>query len=110
MGERIAVLFDLIVKLHQQQQLPSMDKMDGPWIERVDSRWTFALNGKDKAVRVEPEGSMGWDVQPYHVAVWFNGWAAGEFSPFSGWMAAGDGANEETFIAALRDRLAQSSG
>jgi len=39
---------------------------------------------------------------PIHCAVLYNGWLAGVFSPAGGWIAAGEGANENTFIAACK--------
>lgn len=72
------------------------------WERKVDDKWYVAVNGKGEVGKVTPEGSMEIDLQPYYVAVWYNGWLAGLFHPAAGGMiAAGEGANEDTLIAAL---------
>ena len=44
-------------------------------------------------------------LQTYTVAVWYQGWLAGLFTPFGGVFAAGEGANEDTFLAAIDTAL-----
>lgn len=41
----------------------------------------------------------------FECVVWFNGWLAGVMDPYSGIIAAGEAANEGTFIAAIRARI-----
>lgn len=56
------------------------------------------------------------EVPAFHCYVEFNGWPAGLLSPYDGTFAAGEAANEETFIAALEQaterakRGAQNNG
>jgi len=68
--------------------------------ERVGP-WTLCLNGTKETVEMKPEGSMGWCVGPFSVAVFYLGWAAGELARNGGWFAAGSEANEAAFIAAM---------
>lgn len=81
----------------------------GAWVHKVDERWIFAVNPHDETLEVTPEGTMGCSVPFGHVAVWYNGWLAGIFAPNGGEFAAGDGANEDTFITAL-DSAIQNAG
>lgn len=52
--------------------------------------WKIALNGKDFQAKIE-----------------FNGWPAGIIDPHGGIIAAGEAANEDTFIAAIEADLGQ---
>lgn len=67
-------------------------KLPGCWSHKIDERWKIDINGKDRAIDGIP---------PYHVAIEYNGWPAGILSPVGGLIAAGEGANESTFIDAL---------
>lgn len=69
--------------------------------ETVDP-WIVVCNGTMEAVKVEPEGTMGADLPPVHLAVFYNGWLADILNPAGGWFAAGEGANEDNFIEAMR--------
>ena len=76
-------------------------KREGAWVHKVDDQWIFAVNPHDETLDVKPEGTMGCHIPFGHVAVWYNGWLAGILAPNGGEFAAGSGANEDTFIAAL---------
>ena len=75
--------------------------MPKPWIYTLDKHWIFAVNATKEPMEITPDGTMGWKVDPFHAGIWFNGWAAGSFSPYGGWIAAGTAANEDNFIASL---------
>jgi hypothetical protein len=78
------------------------------WICRVDDNWTVAGNGMPAPVRIGGEGTtlMGVTLEPYNFAVWWCGWLAGTFTPYGGgWIIAGECANEDALIAALRKRV-----
>ena len=72
-------------------------KLHAPLHRVVDKQWEFAVAGKEKVTL------NGTNLDPFHFAIWFNGWPAGIGNPFGGEMAAGELANEGTFIAALKE-------
>lgn len=76
------------------------------WECKVDERWSIAFN-----CHKEPKRSSLSDVvvQPFNCYVQYNGWPAGVFDPTGGVIAAGEGANEDTFIAALKERTAKAA-
>lgn len=59
----------------------------------VDEQWSYTINGygieRDK-------------IPPYHASIVFNGWPAGIVGAHTGVIAAGEAANEDALIAALR--------
>lgn len=59
----------------------------------IDSTWAATFNGC---------ADERDNVPPYHCSVSYNGWPAGILGPSSGCIAAGEGANEDTLIAALK--------
>ena len=65
-------------------------------------RWIVVCNGTTEKVDVAPEGTMGAEVPPLNIAVFYNGWWAGLLNPAGGWIAAGEAANEGSFIEAMR--------
>jgi hypothetical protein len=66
-----------------------------------DKRWQFAIAGRE-AKAFEPPGGMEVALNPFHFAIWWNGWLAGIGTAFEGEIAAGEGANEQAFSEALR--------
>jgi hypothetical protein len=77
------------------------------WQGRIDQKWEVAVNASAEQVTVPTTSErMGADIPRFHVAVWYNGWLAGLMTPFDGVIAAGEGANEETLLAALEGALA----
>lgn len=75
-----------------------LDNFERCWEQQVDELWHVCVNGHS-----EPKPNIGGTMIPgFTCAVTYNGWPAGLFSPFGGCIAAGDAANETTFIAALR--------
>lgn len=81
-----------------------MNKHAACWEHHVDAQWWVAFNGHSEAKYT----SKGQKVDPFHCYVEYNGWPAGIFSPYGGCIAAGEGANETTFIAAMV-RVAKTS-
>ena len=69
-----------------------INQLPGCWSHQIDGHWKIDVNGKDVTVE---------NIPPYHIAIEYNGWPAGILSPIGGIIAAGEGANETTFIAAL---------
>ena len=92
-----------IVNLHNRLDLRPLNEL-GVWRLELPDGWYMAVNGTSEPQTVEPDGGMGFDVAPYHAAFWFNGWLAGEVHPVAGGLlAAGDAANAESLLAALRE-------
>jgi len=74
-----------------------LDQLPGTWKHQVDDLWHIEVNGHQKAL---PDAD-GLPLEPCHCHIKFNGWPAGILNPRGGVIAAGEAANEETFIAAL---------
>jgi hypothetical protein len=75
--------------------------IEGCHILVIDDHWTVAINGHNEITKAAPDGAMECSVPPYHVCVWWHGWIAGIVGPGGGEFAAGSGANEDSFIAAV---------
>lgn len=69
---------------------------------KVDEHWEFSLNASNEE---RSAGSGEIPLPPFSASLKFNGWPAGIVAPSGGVIAAGECANEETFIAALRAAL-----
>ena len=78
-----------------------LHKHEGCWEHQVDEHWWIAVNGhpEPRLMQKHPELQP---VQPFHAFIEWNGWPAGIMTAYGGVIAAGECANEETFIAALR--------
>lgn len=77
-----------------------VNQVEECWEQQVDENWWIAVNGHKEVV----ECSRGIRVQPFTCYVEFNGWPAGIIHAYGGVLAAGDAANEDTFVAALREK------
>ena len=111
--QQLCTIMEPLCELVSAHGATNIKDLPGAWECRIDDTWYVACNGHDEEITVEPEGTMGADIPPYHFAVWYNGWLAGLFHPYGGVFAAGSGANEETFTEAVRAHIAaspQSSG
>lgn len=92
--EAFAALMEYVVSLGVR---PPPD--DEECLERqVDKRWHVAMNRRNRTAK----NLDGLEVPPFTCAVKYNGWPAGLFGPAGGIIAAGECANEATFISALR--------
>ena len=100
--EAFAKLCDMAIALGAAP----MNKHAACWEHQVDAQWWVAFNGHPEA----KETSKGHQVEPFHCYVEYNGWPAGIFMPYGGCIAAGEGANENTFIAALARAEAEALG
>lgn len=72
--------------------------LPGCWEHKLDERWEFAFNGHQQAT-VSSFSTV--PVPPFSVYIQYNGWPAGVLGFCGGVIAAGEGANEETFLAAI---------
>lgn len=98
----VSVLMTKVMALHDRLGLPSVKLMPGEiWTHQLDDHWFIAVNANKESVKLGPPDGMLVEVHAFSVAVWFNGWYAGEFDTYDGFMAAGSEANEDTLIAAL---------
>jgi hypothetical protein len=95
--EAFAAIADLCIAL----DAAPTNQYPGCWELRLDAHWEIAFNGHEESMR----STHGVVVQPYHCYVQFNGWPAGVFGPHGGVIAAGELANEEAFLAAVRGRM-----
>jgi len=77
----------------------------GCWETSFGRGWSIALNGHNTTTR----DSRGMDVPPFSLAVYWGDFPAGVLNPRGGWLAAGEGANEDAFIEAVRARLAEAT-
>ena len=78
----------------------------GAWIHQVDDAWRVAVNGHRHPVEIPAdERNMAVTLGAFEFAVWYHGWIAGLFSAFEGTFAAGEGANENTFIEAINQKI-----
>lgn len=103
--EQLCAIIVPLLELTQAHNVTNIKDLPGAWEIAVDEKWYVACNGQDEQISVEPAGTMGAKIPPYHFAVWYNGWLAGLFHPYGGVFAAGTGANEETFTAAVRKHI-----
>ena len=77
-----------------------LNKNAGCWEHRVDEDWSITLNPHDYDVD---------DIPPFCMAITYNGWPAGLVSPANGGViAAGASANEDAFIEALEQAIAEA--
>lgn len=93
-AEGFAAVMDYAVS----QGAENIGDVEGCWESQVDAQWWIALNGHDKPTK----NTRDLSVESFHCYIEFNGWPAGHISPFGGWIAAGEAANEDTFIDALK--------
>jgi len=105
-GVVICEAFDALADLCVALGEAPLTKHAGLWERQVDERWHIAVNGHTE----EHPTAEGFPVPPFCCAVKFNGWPAGLFDPTGGVIAAGEGANETTFIAALRAATVKATG
>jgi hypothetical protein len=73
----------------------------GVWRRTIGESWRIVFNGTPEAKK--PEDAP--ELPPFGIYVEYNGWPAGILHPSGGIIAAGEGANENTFIAAIEADL-----
>lgn len=98
--EAYAVLAELGIALGAAP----LTQFAGCWECQIDEHWRVAVNGH-QAQRHCSFSNVAID--PFHCYIEFNGWPAGLMTPVGGTIAAGSAANEDTFITAIRARLAK---
>lgn len=96
--QKISEAFSEIAELAKVLDVKDIGKLPGCWEYQIDDQWWIAVNGHSEAI----ECSTGSKVDPFNCYVQYNGWPAGLFDPYGGTIAAGTGANEDNFIAAIK--------
>lgn len=76
------------------------DHNGGIYERKIDDQWRVVMNGNKT-----PASHDGIELAPFSIYVEFNGWPAGVIDPGGGIIAAGEAANEDTFIAAIERAL-----
>jgi hypothetical protein len=94
---KVNVAFAALCDLGIALGIAPLNEHAGCWHHRIDERWAVWMNGHKVPM---PSVLEQW-LDPFHCYVEYNGWPAGIFSPFGGVIAAGEGANENAFIAAI---------
>lgn len=100
-GRSIPLAIGRIVELAEAIGVKAINNLPGCWEVQVDDRWRIAVNAHTDGRKTE----SGVDVPGGHFYVEFNGWPAGLLTFRGGTIAAGEAANEDTFIAALDARI-----
>ena len=98
-------MFEAIVQVAYALGIRDIKRFPNGWHYKLDDAWEWVVNGTKVPIDVMPQGTMGCMVPSFCAAVFYHGWLAGVFSPYGGAFAAGDGANKETFLAAVRSGL-----
>ena len=96
--EAFALLADLLVKSGATR----LDLRPGAYEIVIDERWKAVINA-----HAEPVLWGSASIPPYHAALEYNGWPAGLMAANGGVIAAGECANEDTFIAAVKAAIAK---
>lgn len=98
---QVSEAFVRIAELAAALGVKDINQLPGCWEVQVDGRWWLAMNGHSHMVKASDDA----EVPAFSAWVKFNGWPAGMVSPSGGIIAAGRSANEDTLIAALKDRV-----
>ena len=89
--------FAELAEFAQSRGANNIRELAGCWESDVDEHWWVAINGHSEPC----ECSHGGTVPAFSTLIEWNGWPAGVIDPFGGTIAAGECANEDTFITAL---------
>ena len=95
--KNISKAFALIMRLAEKDKVKAINKLDGCWERRIDDNWQISLNGHPHTVL----NSRDMEVLGFSCLIEFNGFPAGMLDPAGGIIAAGQAANEDTFIEAI---------
>ncbi len=105
----ICEAFMKLAELATKDGIGAFNTLPGCWTRHIGKQWWIAVNGHKTSMKAtSPNGASAGDgisVEPFHVYIEFNGWPAGIFTPYGGAIAAGDAANESTFISAIEAEL-----
>jgi hypothetical protein len=99
--EPFAEAFGAILELADVLGVKHIYKLPGLWCVDVDEHWTIRMNGHREEVGGVPA---------HTAALEYNGWPAGMSQPSGGIIAAGELANENSFIEAINRRVEKELG
>jgi len=93
--DQLSTAFYMVARLADKLgEAPIKDKV---WENQIDEHWFIKINGHSKEVKGLPA---------YCMEIEYDGFPAGNISPFDGTMLAGEEINEDEFIAAVQKKLA----
>lgn len=98
MSDQISEAFYELMKLGSRLGVSNINELPGCWEHQVNEHWFIAVNAHEAPIKC----SKVADVPPIHCYVEYNGWPAGLINPRGGTIAAGECANEDAFIKAVR--------
>lgn len=106
MSESICEAFGKVAELCMARHEEPLTKYPGCWECTIDEHWKIAVNG-----HAEPKvcSLSTLPIEPFHCFIDFNGWPAGLMSPYGGTIAAGEAANEVTFIEAVNAAIERAT-
>lgn len=90
--------FVIVVRLAELLGVSHINKLPGLWRCQIDDHWSIAINAKEAAIESIPT---------HHMSVEYNGWPAALLNPFQGAFVISEHVNEDTFIAAVKARIAK---
>mgnify|MGYP001580137362 CR=1 FL=1 len=102
----ICEAFVAVCELGEALGVQPLNQHAGCWEHNVDARWKIAVNGHGEPVLC---GMSDVPIAPFTCYVMFNGWPAGIITPYGGTIAAGEAANEDAFIAAVRAAIGSAT-
>lgn len=110
-ADQLSQFWQLAAELADVTKAAPMNRLPGAWFVRVDEQWEFAVNGHDRVVscvRFRHHRGAPVTIPPFEVYGEFNGWPALIGNPYAAAIAAGDAANFETLLAALRSKIEEA--
>ncbi len=98
MGDRL--LSEVMLLIADLAEADCVESIGGQVWERQVGNWGIWVNGTGSEAKVK-----GVDLPAFHAYIEWNGWPAGVIDSFGGTIAAGEAANEDALIAALKDEI-----
>jgi hypothetical protein len=99
---KLTTAFCLVSELAGKMGVKSIKDLGKPWEYRIDDKWEIAVNGMNTVQEVKSPKNMGATLQPYHMAVFHNGWLAALLTPFGGTFLND---SEDEFISAVEAKI-----
>lgn len=94
--------FMVVAELFGALGVTDARNVEGCIEHQINDQWFVALNGHSEPCVCSKSNIP---VEPFTIYVEFNGWPAGVLNPYDGCIAAGELANETTFIAAVKESI-----
>jgi hypothetical protein len=101
------VVFIEIAHMANRLGASPLSRYEDCWEYQVSDGWWIAVNGHAEPRRCSHNNI---EVPPFTAYIEWNGWPAGFIDPRGGDMAAGELANEDTLVAALKAVTAPQTG